>query len=137
VKRAALLLVAAVVLAGCPADPIGVAGPSAVQGQTWRLISLERNGQAVVAVSNPDRYTLAFDEGQRLGVRSDCNQCGGAYELRDGAFSVGPLACTKAFCGDSSLDADYSAMLGAARTLETYSGRLIVGSDRGTLRFTR
>jgi heat shock protein HslJ len=136
-KRGALLLVAALVLAGCPADPIGVAGPSAVQGQTWRLISLERNGQVAVAVSNPDRYTLAFDEGQRLGVRSDCNQCGGTYELRDGDFTVGPLACTKAFCGDSSLDADYSSMLGAARTLETYSGRLLVGSDRGVLRFMR
>jgi heat shock protein HslJ len=136
-KEAALLLATAALLAGCPANPAAVAGPSAVQGQTWRLSRLERNGQAAVPVSNPDRYTLAFDEGQRLGVRSDCNQCGGAYELRDGAFTVGPLACTKAFCGDSSLDAEYSAMLGAARTLEMGGGTLIVVSERGTLRFIR
>ena len=119
---------------GCGSD--GVTDPSAVQGVTWRLVRLEPQGEPAVTVASPDRYTLAFNEDKRLGVRSDCNQCGGTYELKDGDFTVGPLACTKAFCGEQSLDSDYSSILSEAHTLETNDGALIVRSSRGTLRFT-
>jgi len=108
-----------------------------VEGETWRLNRLQLQGQSVVVIENRDRYTLSFNEEQRIGARSDCNQCGGTYTLNNGAFTVGPLACTKAYCGDLSLDASYSAILSEARTLQMENDTLVVGSNRGTLWYTR
>jgi heat shock protein HslJ len=130
-----LAIVAVSALAGCGSE--GVTSPSALEGQTWRLTRLERQGQAAVSITNPDQYTLMFNEDQRLGARSDCNQCGGSYELRGTSFAVGALACTKAFCGEQSFDSDYSSILGDARSLEMDGGDLVVRSNRGVLRLTR
>ena len=131
----ALAVVVAATLAGCGAE--GVTDPSAVQDVTWRLSRLERQDHTVVGVPNPDRYTLVFDEGGSLAVRSDCNQCGGTYAIADGSFTVGSLACTKVFCGEQSLHAEYSSILAEARSLEMDDRTLIVRSNRGLLRFMR
>jgi heat shock protein HslJ len=118
---------------GCGSET--VTNPSMVEGVTWRLQRLERNGQGAVTVSAPDRYTLSFTSEKRLAVRSDCNQCGGGFDLVDGRLSVGPVACTKAFCGEQSLDADYTALLAEAQSLEKDGDELVLRSSRGTLRF--
>ena len=123
----------AALLSGC--GSVTLTNPSMVEGVNWRLQRLERNGQRAVTVATPDRYTLSFTPEKRLAVRSDCNQCAGGFDLVDGRLSVGPLACTKAFCGEQSLDADYTAILAEAQSLEKSGDELVLRSSRGTLRF--
>ena len=86
---------------------------------------------------DPATGPAAGIDGSRLGARSDCNQCGGSYTLSNGSFAVGPLACTRAYCGDQSLDTVYSGILGEARSLQMDGETLIVGSNGGTLWYTR
>jgi heat shock protein HslJ len=123
----------AALLSGCGSET--PTNPSMIEGVTWRLQRLERSGQGAATVSMPDRYTLSFAPEKRLAVRSDCNQCGGGFDLVDGRLSVGALACTKAFCGEQSLDADYTAILADAQSLEKRGDELVLRSTRGTLRF--
>src|SRR5262245_19020317 len=102
VRRApTLAVIVALVACGCGTN---VTDPSEVEGVTWQLTRLEREDRTSVTIQAPEQYTLSFIEGGRLAVRSDCNQCGGTYELRDDSFTVGPLACRKVFCGEQSLD---------------------------------
>jgi heat shock protein HslJ len=107
--------------------------PSDLTGRTWRLVSLDRSG-GTIAVASPDRYTVRFDA-DRLAVRSDCNSCGGSYAIAGTTLQVGPLACTRAYCGDASLDADFSQALGSATSISENGGTLLIQSPGVTLRF--
>jgi heat shock protein HslJ len=131
--RFLLGVAATVALVACDSDPLA---PSEVVGGTWTLVSLQESGAAAVVVDNPPRYTLQLNnEGQML-VRSDCNSCGGSYALKDSSLEVGPLACTKAYCGDASLDAPYTTMLQGARSIVVSDDQLVILGN-GTLRFRR
>ena len=117
---------------GCDESPTR---PSDIEGQTWRLVSLERAGAASTTIADPSRYTLRFVDGGRVNVRSDCNSCGGAYSLTGTSLSVGALACTRAFCGDASLDGEYTRALQTARSLTRSGDSLTVQCDGMLLRF--
>jgi heat shock protein HslJ len=109
--------------------------PSNVLGDTWRLVSLQRGNDAPIAVTSPDRYTLRFGEGGQMQVRSDCNSCGGTYSLTGAALDVGPLACTKVFCGDTSLDSAFVGALQDAAVVSERGNELVVEGGGVTLRF--
>jgi heat shock protein HslJ len=113
VHRTLCAIGAVIVLAGCDEAPLA---PSAISGETWRLVSLQEAGAAPIQVTDPTRYTIQFAEDSRLSVRSDCNSCGGPYALTGSSLKVGGLACTRVFCGDASLDARFTAALQQAQT---------------------
>jgi heat shock protein HslJ len=136
VRKTASALALAITLAGCAGDATRVTNPSPLDGTAWRLSRLERADHTVVTITDPDRYTLSF-AGSRLSIRSDCNRCSGTYQLTSAVFTVGPLACTKAFCGEASLDSEYSTMVSDARSLQLDDDALVVRPPRGTLRYTR
>lgn len=95
-----------VIAVGCAGNPVE---PSDVSGREWRLMSIQRFGNNPVVVENPSRYTLRLDEDGRAAVRSDCNTCGSSYTLNGSSLKRDPLACTRVFCGDASLDSQYRA----------------------------
>ena len=70
-------------------------------------------------------------------MRSDCNSCGGGYTLAPGTLAVTPLACTRAYCGDTSLDPRYPQYLSGAQSWEAGDGRLVIVTADATLAFTR
>lgn len=127
VCAAALLLAAA-----CEESPTR---PSDIQGQTWRLVSIQRGGAAPIAVAEPSRYTLRFADAGRINVRSDCNTCGGGYSMTGTSVSIGALACTRVFCGPVSLDGEYTGALGSARSLARSGDELTIQCDGVVLRF--
>lgn len=133
-RRLLLAAAGAVMLTACDNDALA---PSNVVGATWTLVSLQEAGAAAVVVDNPARYTLEFSSEGRLLVRSDCNSCGGPYSLADTSLEVGPLACTKAFCGDTSLDAPYTVALQRARSVSVTDSELRIAGGGRTLRFRR
>jgi heat shock protein HslJ len=105
-------------------------------GRPWKLISLQTDDFRVLSAP-PDRYTVTFQDGERIAARSDCNSCGGTYQIRGESLQIGPLACSRVFCGDDSLDLLYVRILEAARTYSIRDGSLTIGSARGMLRYAR
>ena len=113
----------------------GPTSPSDVIGETWSLVSLQEAGSTPVVVTDSSRYTVSFGDDNRVKVSSDCNSCGGGYTLTGSALTVGPLACTKAFCGNQSLDAKFTNILQRAATISVDDDELTIQSAAGTLTF--
>jgi heat shock protein HslJ len=131
-RRRLVLSFIAVFSAGCDDD----ADEAEVVGYEWTLDSLRR-ADGSTATPTPGRYTLTLEPGGRAAVRSDCNSCSGGYTLAGGDVAFTPLACTRAYCGDTSLDPEYPRILGGARTLDADGRRLEIAGPDGALRYTR
>jgi heat shock protein HslJ len=114
-----------------------LSGPSAVTGGVWKLQSLETPAGGLVGISQPDRYTVEFKDAGALAVKADCNTCGGSYTISGEALQVGPLACTRAFCGPTSSDAAFLDVLSNARSIGVRGIELSIDSAKGTLRLAR
>ena len=126
--------VLALVSAGCRDR---TADEAAIIGIEWRLDSIERpRGPALSAAGRS--YTLLLGTDGRASVRSDCNSCGGGYTLAGSSLAVTPLACTRVYCGDESLDPAYPAILQGARSWSLQGDRrLVITAADGSLVFVR
>ena len=120
-------------LGSCGRD---VVGPSELRG-AWRLASLQRADHSATAVPPTLRLTADFGEDDRLGLRADCNVCGGAFALEGGALVAGPFACTRAFCASAPLDTEFVALLDGRSRVRGDGDRLVLSSERGSLIFVR
>ena len=126
------VMMAAVAAMGCGDSPTS---PSELTGRTWRLVSIEPASGSSTVVTDPSRYSIEFISETRLAVRADCNTCSGNYTLSGTTFSIGALACTRAFCGESSLDTVFTQGLNDANTLTLEDQLLEIGSAARTLKF--
>ena len=111
--------------------------PSDLIGGTWRLVSIDRAGLPSLAAPSGGRFSIEFLADSRLAVRADCNSCGGTYELTGARFSIGPLACTRAFCGADSLDTPFLQALTDARSIDRNGSELTIRAETVSLRFSR
>jgi heat shock protein HslJ len=110
--------------------------PSDVIVGMWQLVSIQRNGSDPITVADPSRYTLQLlDSDGRVRVKSDCNSCGGSYTLTGSTLQFSPLACTKVFCGDTSLDSFYSQALDGTKTVSISDSTLTIAGGGVTLKF--
>lgn len=125
--------VAAGTLLSCGSD---VVGPSDLRGE-WRLASLRRADFSTATVPATLRLTADFGEDDRLGLRADCNVCGGAFALDGDTLVAGPFACTRAFCASAPLDSEFVGLLDGRSTVRVDGDRLVLSSERGALVFVR
>jgi heat shock protein HslJ len=74
-------------------------------GPTWGLVQIHWLGGGASVPSQPDWFTLKFSDEGQVQVRADCNQGHGTWSStgRDG-LRFGPLAVTRAFCGDDPVN---------------------------------
>lgn len=134
-QRRLALAAAALIAAGCHSNPLA---PSDFVGSTWQLVSFQDGMTVPLSVADPTRYTALFGSDGRVSVKSDCNACAGEYSLSGAVFRVGPLACTRAFCGATSLDPAFPAAIDKARSLTMdVAAELTIHGDAVTLRFKR
>lgn len=133
--RGVTLALALVVVSALGCDE-SLTGPSELIGQTWRLVSIDRSGLPSLPAPSDRRFTIEFLDGGRLAVRADCNSCSGSYELSGSRFTVRPLACTRAFCGNDSLDTPFLQALADARSVRRENAELTIRSESAALRFT-
>ena len=70
-----------------------------------------------------------------MNTKADCNQCNTSYQVDGETLTTGPLACTRAFCGDDSLSDEYIAALDSATSFANSGSDLLVAYDGGVLRF--
>ena len=119
-KTLAVILLAVAGMTACDESPTS---PSDPVGEVWRLASIGTGGTGPIVVPESERYTIQFLESGRVAVRADCNTCAGSYVLTGTALSLGALACTRAFCGTTSLDGMFMQALGQTRSLEQSGDR--------------
>lgn len=129
-----LLCLVPLALASCDDDD--VTGPSDIQGE-WRLQSLQRPDFSIAPISDPARFTARFDEDGRIGLRADCNSCGGTFRIDGESLSVTPVACTRVFCPSAPLDTLFVSILEGASSVDIEAEHLRVSSPRGSLTFVR
>jgi heat shock protein HslJ len=106
---------------------------------TWRLVAVRANGQAEQPVTQPELFTAEFSSDGRASLRADCNRCLGIYKAGRTTLSVGPMACTRAFCtATAPLDSTYQGLVSQAQTWNAPDDQhLELTSDEGSLRFSR
>ena len=61
-------------------------------------------------VPNPANYTIIFNTDGTLNGKADCNTFNGVYSQQNG-FTIKLGASTMAFCGEASLDVQYTQLL--------------------------
>lgn len=108
--------------------------PQAIIGKTWQwqgtVTAVEK-----INVTQPERYTLHFDEKGRIQARFDCNRGGGSYQISESKLSFGPLMSTRMACPQDSLDYVFMKQLKDVNSffLEGDSLYLELPFDSGTL----
>jgi heat shock protein HslJ len=120
-------------LASCSKD---VTGPSDIQGGVWRLESMEPATGAIFVPSDPSRFTVEFKADGTIGVRADCNQCGGSYTLAGNRLTVGPLACTLIACPTGE-GQQFAALIDGDTSVDADDDELEIESSDGSLELTR
>jgi heat shock protein HslJ len=132
VKRATAVL-AVLLMSACGGD---MTSPSDLSGGTWHLAVMEPEGSPSFVPPDPSRFTVTFEEDGRIGLRADCNVCGGDYTLDDDTLVVEPLACTLALCAPSGGEAFAGLVMGRS-AVEVEGAVLRLESDRGRLTLRR
>jgi heat shock protein HslJ len=122
-----LVSAAAAILAGCgsatASDPLA--------GTTWRLVSIESmsDEQPTTTIDDPAKYTVTFGADGRAAFQVDCNRGNGSWTAAaaasdSGSLSFGPIALTKMFCPQPSVDTTVAADLGRVRSYLLSDGKL-------------
>lgn len=145
-----LALLTALLIAGNLASACShsVTAPSSVEGSTagstalstntlWTLRSLQEGTSPEITIADPSKFTLTLTDDGKIQVRADCNRGIGGYTVTGQTLSVGPMAVTRAYCGDDSVDNEFLTLLSGENTLTSAATTLQLSSPRGTLRFAR
>jgi heat shock protein HslJ len=131
--RVLVLFACALFHPGCSDE---VTGPSDLEGGTWRLQSMALDGADAFVPEDRSRFTIEFGADGNLGVRADCNVCGGSYTLSGGRMTVGPMACTLVAC-PTNRGQEFATLIQGTTSVELEDGELEIESDGGTLELTR
>ena len=115
----------------------GVTGASDVVGGVWRLSSMRLAGATSSFVpDDPSRFTVELKADGNVGVRADCNSCGGSYALRGDQLSVPGMACTLALCATPQ-GGEFANLIEGVSTLDRDDATLTVASPDGTITLVR
>jgi heat shock protein HslJ len=130
------MLVIAVLLLALVSCATGPTTPSEIglSGITWKLRSIQRAGFVTIDIPVSERFTVLLSD-DRAVVRADCNTCTGRYELSGSNLSLGPLACTRAFCGADSPDTSFLNALAVAASASINGRTLTLIAAETTLTF--
>jgi heat shock protein HslJ len=135
-RRAALLLPALCALLSSCETTTSVEGTRTELQGAWALEAFELASGQTVRVSDPSSYTIEF-RGDEVGLRVDCNSCGGGYEISGNELRLGNLACTLAFCAEGSFDGQYLEAISSASTFSLSGTELRIRYAQGVMRFRR
>lgn len=129
-------------LTGSPADPAQAGGSASNQAPldllgSWQLVSATPTGSAPIDAGEPGRFTAEFASDGRVSLRADCNRCSGGYSATASALTVGPMACTRAYCSSAPLDTTFAMLVSQATAWSAATGRLELRGDSGVLRLRK
>ncbi len=97
----------------------------ALQGPVWSLVQIQSMDDTLYTPARDGQFTLQFLADGRLQVRADCNRGSGRWQLEaPSRLTLGPIAVTKMFCGEASIDARFLGDLGYVRGFLLRDGAL-------------
>ncbi len=107
-------------------------------GVTWKWTSLVTD-TAETKSNDPNRYTVEFTADGQVNVKSDCNTGSASYTVEGEALTIGPIAMTKVYCGDTSQDSLFTSQLQKAALYSVSDGTLMIATNdnSGTLNFIK
>jgi heat shock protein HslJ len=135
-----LLIATALLLAAC--GTVGGVYTSPLAGTTWRLAALESSDDTIGTTrpADPSLYEITFNADGTASLRLDCNRGTGTWTSPgQSQLTFTPLAMTRAFCGEASLDTRVARALGYVRTYVRDGDTLTLNmmADGGNLMWTR
>ena len=85
--------------------------------------------QPTTTIDDPAKYTVTFGADGRAAFQVDCNRGNGSWTAAaaasdSGSLSFGPIALTKMFCPQPSVDTTVAADLGRVRSYLLSDGKL-------------
>jgi heat shock protein HslJ len=135
-----LFIATALLLAAC--GTVGGVYTSPLAGTTWRLAALQSSDDAIGTMrpADPSLYEITFNADGTASLRLDCNRGTGTWTSPgDNQLTFTPLAVTRAFCGEGSLDTRVARELGYVRSYVRDGDTLTLNmmADGGNLVWTR
>ncbi len=103
----------------------------------WYLQSIVSADGSVLAIVDPNVFTLMLTGDGKVTARADCNRASGGYSMSGHTLSVGPIASTRAYCATAPVDQQFLMLLGGENVVAASDATLELSSPRGTLRFRR
>lgn len=81
---------------------------TALIGRVWTWAGREVDGTTTV-ITDPDNYSLTFNDDGTFYARLDCNNGGGSYTAADGTLTMTGVRTTLALCPEGSLATEMSS----------------------------
>jgi heat shock protein HslJ len=103
----------------------------------WEWVSTTDPAQGTVAVNDPSRYVILFNDDGTVAIQADCNNVGASYTTDGSNISITTGPSTMAACPSDSLDSQFLAQLTSAAIYFIEGGNLYLDlpADSGTMRF--
>jgi len=106
--------------------------PATLAGTAWRLVEFQSmdDAQGTTRPQDPSRYTMHLKADGTVAMRLNCNRATGRWRadqagsVSSGAFTLGPLASTKALCAPPSMDVTILRDAASIRSYVLQEGRL-------------
>ena len=119
------------VVAAPPVEP-------SLTGIPWQWVSTTDPAQGTVAVNDPSRYLILFNEDGTANIQADCNTVQANYTTDGSNINITPGASTMAACPSDSLETQFISQLSNAAIYFIEGGNLYLDlpADSGTMRFT-
>lgn len=104
---------------GAPSNAAVLIGP------TWKWRQTQSGG-GILAVPDPNQYTLQFTNDGKLQIKADCNTGGGVYVASSTGLQIQIQQMTRAACPPGSLSDIYVQQLNSAATYFTGGPDLVI-----------
>jgi heat shock protein HslJ len=132
--RLIAFVAASAALLGCGDSSTAPSTIERLEG-SWSLLAFENSDGTVEPIADTSRYTAQFTNEGRVGLRADCNVCGGPFSTSGVTMTVGDMACTLAACPEGSQSNDYIRAISQASSYLRHETQLFVYHPGGRLRF--
>jgi heat shock protein HslJ len=103
----------------------------------WEWVSTTDPAQGTLAVNDPSRYVILFNEDGTAMIQADCNTVQATYTVDGSSISITQGPSTMAACPPDSLDSQFLSQLSNAAIYFIEGGNLFLdqAADSGTMRF--
>lgn len=106
--KTCLFFFLAIILSGCQSQKtLEITEPNDITEKQWTWLGSYLIDEVKVEPTEREKFTLTFEADGVFLIHADCNAGKGSYSLIENNLSIGLIALTRAYCGETSLDRQY------------------------------